>query len=297
MFWMKRNFGLILAFAGLLAPNAAVAADNSMAISQELDAQYTYVGGSATRGAGPHVGSVSEHCADVKYVFSPQITKDLLLRFGVEWQRFSFDVPDHARVPDLLQQASVVIGLDYQLGDQWLVRAELEPGMYSDFEDSDFRDFNAPLVLGAAYLADADLQWFFGLRVDLRSNYPVLPAPGVRWKFADEWTLNLAFPNPRLEYDVNDRFQVYLGANVESGTFVVGDHFGSDRGMPKLNHATLDYYAIRVGPGCSWKVSPCLTLEASGGLMLQRRFDFFDQDTTIRNHEAPYLQIACHARF
>jgi opacity protein-like surface antigen len=294
---MKRNVGLMLALAGLLAPLAAVAAGNPMAVSEELDVQYVYTGGASTRGAGLHAGSVSEHSADVKYVFSPQVTKDLLLRFGFEWQRFSFNVPRHVPVPDTLQQVSAVIGLDYQLGDQWLVRAELEPGMYSDFEDSNFRDFNAPLVLGAAYLANADLQWFFGLRVDLRSHNPVLPAPGVRWKFADEWTLNLVFPNPRLEYDVNDRFQVYLGASVESGTFVVGDRFGSDHGVPKLDHATLDYMAIRVGPGCLWKVRPNLTMEAGAGFLLQRRFDFFDQDTTIRNHEAPYLQIVCHARF
>lgn len=294
---MSRSFGLILVVAWLLTPRTAGAAGNSMAVSQELDAQYTYIAGAGTRGAGPGVGSVSEHSAGVKYVFSPQVTKDLLLRLGFEWQRFSFDVPGHAPIPDTLQQASAVIGLDYQFGDQWLVRAELEPGMYSDFEDSRFRDFNAPLVLGAAYLAEADLQWFFGVRVDLRSNYPIMPAPGVRWKFADEWTLNLVFPNPRLEYDVNDRFQVYLGANVESGTFVVGDHFGSDHGVTKLDHATMDYMAICVGPGCSWKALPSLTVEAGAGLMLQRRFDFFDENTTIRNHEAPYLQIACHARF
>ncbi|MGD0015911.1 MAG: DUF6268 family outer membrane beta-barrel protein [Verrucomicrobiia bacterium] len=294
---MKSNIGLVLAIAGLLAPLTAVAADNPMAISEELDAQYIYSGGGSTHGAGPHAGSISEHSADVKYVFSPQVTKDLLLRFGFEWQRFSFDVPGHIPVPDTLQQVSAVIGLDYQLGDQWLVRTELEPGMYSDFEDSNFRGFNAPLVLGVAYLANADLQWFFGLRVDLRSHNPVLPSPGVRWKFADEWTLNLVFPNPRLEYDVNDRFQVYLGANVESGTFVVGDRFGTDHGVPKLDHATVDYMAVRVGPGCLWKVRPNLTMEAGAGFMLQRRFDFFDQDMTIRNHDAPYLQIACHARF
>ncbi len=295
--YMKKSLGLVLALAGLLTPHVVAAAGSSMSVSEELDVQYTYAGSAATRGAGPHVGSINEHSADVKYVFSPQVTKDLLLRFGVEWQRFSFGVPNHAPVPDVLQQASAVIGCDYQLGDQWLLRAEIEPGMYSDFENSDFRDFNAPFVLGAAYLADADLQWFFGLRVDLRSHFPVLPAPGVRWKFADEWTLNLVFPNPRLEYDVNDRFQLYLGASVESGTFVVGDRFGSDHGVPRLDHATLDYLAIRAGPGCSWKVMPSLTLEASCGYMLHRRFDFFDQDMTIRNHEAPYLQIACHARF
>ncbi len=296
-FLMKRNVGLMLALAGLLAPLAAVAAGNPMAVSEELDVQYTYMGGASTRGAGPHAGSISEHSARVKYVFSPQITKDLLLRLGFEWQRFSFDVPGHIPVPDTLQQVSVVIGLDYQLGDQWLVRTELEPGMYSDFDDSNFRDFDAPLILGATYLVNADLQWSFGMLVDLRSHFIVLPAPGVRWKFADEWTLNLMLPNPRLEYDVNDRFQVYLGANVELATFVVGDHFGTDHGKPKLDHATLDYVAVRVGPGCSWKVLPNLTMEAGAGFMLQRRFVFFDQDTTIRNHEAPYLQITCHARF
>jgi hypothetical protein len=191
----------------------------------------------------------------------------------------------------------MVLGFDYQLADQWLVRAEVQPGVYSDLRDVHWNDVDAPLVLGAAYLANEDLQWFLGLRVDARSQYPVLPAIGVRWKFSDQWTLNLQPPKPRLEYEVSDNFLLYFGAGVEAGTFRVGEHFGSDRGLPKLNNAVLDFLEVRIGPGCSWKIAPNVTIEAEAGYMPYRSFDFFDPDIVFRSHNAPYGQIACHARF
>ncbi len=276
---------------------AAVWASNPMSISQELDAQYSYVGDAKTRGAGLNAGSIDEHSADIKYVISPQINKDLLLRFGFEWQRFSFDVPDHAAVPRVLQQASGVLGFDYQIADQWLMRMEMEPGIYSDFRDISWRDFDAPLILGAVYLADADLQWFFGLRLDVRCEYPVLPVAGVRWKLADEWTLNFMLPNPRVEYKANDRLTFYLGGGIEAGTFAVGEGFGNAHGQPKLDGAMVDYLELRLGAGCSWKATPSVTIEAEAGYMPYREFDFSNPDIEFRSRNAPYGQIACHARF
>jgi opacity protein-like surface antigen len=281
----------------LLMPCAAGWAAGSMDISEELDAQYGYVGGATTRGAGLNAGSVDEHNADVKYVVSPQVNKNLLLRFGGEWERFTFGVPDRSAVPRALQQASAVLGFDYQVADQWLARLEVEPGLYSDFRDISWRDFDAPVVLAAVYLADADLQWVLGLRIDARSQYPVLPVAGVRWKFADEWTMNFMLPNPRLEYDMNERFKLYLGAGVEGGTFAVGENFGSDHGQPKLDGAIVDFLEVRVGAGCSWKITPRVTLEAEAGDMPYRDFDFFSHDIEYRSHNAPYGQITCHARF
>jgi len=234
---------------------------------------------------------------DLRCVLSPQINPNLLLRLGVEWQRLAFNVPDPVAVPSVLQKVIAIIGVDYQLTDHWLLRADVQPGIYSDFQNISWRDVDAPMVLGAAYLVNANLQWLFGVRVDPLSRYPALPAAGVRWRFADEWTLNLLFPSPRLEWDLNDRVQVYLGVGVEFATFSVGDHFGDAHGRPELNRATLDYSEIGVGPGVSWKVGPHFTIEAEAGCTVYRRVDFFDEHLLYRGAPAPYVQLTGHIRF
>jgi len=287
----------LVAVLALLLTGATTWAANPMSISEELDVEYGYFGSVGTRGGGVNVGSVDEHSADLKYVVSPQVTKDLLLRVGFEWQRFSFGVPDHAPLPSGLQQASLVLGFDYQVADEWLMRVEVEPGIYSDFREITFRDVDAPLVIGGVYLASADLQWFFGLRIDARTQYPVLPAAGARWKLSDEWTLDFMLPKPRVEYNVNDNLQLYLGGEIQAGTFAVGQNFGSPRGQPRLDNAIVDYLEFHVGSGCSWKITPAITIEAEAGLMPFRSFDFFAPDIVFRSHDAPYGQIACHARF
>lgn len=290
---MKRACVTILV---ALMPLSALAA-NPMSVSEEFDAVYSYVGDAHTRGANLKSGEVDEQSADVKYVVSPQVNKDLLLRFGAEWQRFSFDVPDHAAVPRLLQQASGVLGFDYQVADEWLMRVEVEPGIYGDFENINWRDFDAPLVIGGLYLASADVQWFLGLRADVRCEYPVLPVAGVRWKLSDEWTLNFMLPNPRVEYQVNNRLTLYTGAGIEAGTFATGETFGTDHGEKKLNGTIVDFYELRLNAGFAWKLIPSVSVEAEAGYMPYREFDFSGPDLNVRSYNAPYGQIACHARF
>ena len=283
---------LVSLLIALLELPVGVSAAESSAVVQELDVRLGYAGQSAAQ-----VDHGSELNSDLKYAASRQVSRDLLLRFGAQWQRFSFMQPRASEAPATLQQASTIIGFDYQLADQWLMRAELQPGFYGDLSRLDGRRFDAPLLLGFLYLVDADLQWLIGLRVDFRSLYPVVPAAGVRWKFDDLWTLNLMLPNPRLEYDVNSRLQAYVGADILAGTYVVGDHFGDDRGIPQLNHATLDYMELHVGPGLSWKARPNLTLEADAGYVVYRSWDFFDQNINPTSRPVPYVQLGVKARF
>jgi len=284
---------LLVSLALLLVSGTAAVAADSMSVSQELDTEYYYVAGAHTRGAG----DVDENAADVRYVVSPQVTNNLLLRIGAEWQRYDFGVSEHAPVPDLLQEATLVLGFDYQFADQWIMRAEVQPGVYSDFRDTGWNDVDAPLTLAAVYLRNADLQWFLGLYVDVRSEYPVLPFAGVRWKYSDQWTLNLVLPNPRLEFEVTDGLLLYFGMDVSDGTYRMGNTFGSDRGEPKLNGAIVDFLEFRFGPGCSWRVIPNVTIEAEAGLMPFRSLDYFDANQESRSYDAPYGQIAVHARF
>ena len=288
---------LVFLLASALALPPGVAAGAAIPVFQELDLELGVVGQGRSLRDNLHVAPISEQNTDLKYVLSPQVSKDLLLRLGAEWQRFSFPDRQHLAAPDTLQQANAVLGLDYQLGEQWLMRVEVQPGLYGDLSDPGWRSFDAPVKMGLAYLVDADLQWFIGLRIDARSEYPVFPAAGVRWKFSDVWTLDLEFPNPRLEYDVTEKLQAYLGVGILAGTYVVSDHYGSDRGLPQLNRATLDYTEVRLGPGFSWKARPDLTLEGEAGYVLHRSWDFFDQNINPNSGPLPSLQLAVHARF
>jgi hypothetical protein len=292
-----RTLVLIPLLTTLLTPPVRAAAKDSTTVSQELDLSLGSVAGSTTLLDHLHARPMSELNSDVKYVASPLINKDLLLRVGGEWQRFSFPNRRPPQAPDLLQQTSAIFGFDYQLGEQWLMRSEVQPGLYGDFSEISWRSFDAPVIFGLVYLVDADLQWFFGLRVDARSQYPVFPAFGVRWKYSDLWTLDLQLPNPRVEYDVNNTFQAYLGAGILAGTYSVGDHFGDDHGVPKLNHATLDYTEVRLGPGFTWKAHPNMTVEIEGGYVLKRTWDFFDQGISMDSSPRPYLQFTSHFRF
>jgi opacity protein-like surface antigen len=285
-------FFLATLLMALLALLVGVSAAESVAVTQEVDAGVGYAGHGAT-----DVFPSSELNTNLKYVASRQVTRNLLLRFGAEWQRFSFAESRPTAAPSTLQQLNAIVGLDYQLAEQWLMRAELQPGIYGELGQVDGRRFGAPLILGFVKLIDTDLQWFLGLRVDLRSHYPVAPAAGVRWQFADLWTLNLMLPNPRLEYDVNSRLKTYVGGGIVAGTYVVGDHFGDGRGNKRLNHATLDYTELRVGSGLAWKVRPNLTLEAEAGYVVHRSWDFFDEHVKSTDDPVPYLQFSCRARF
>jgi hypothetical protein len=287
----------IVAMLALLLPCASALAANSMNVSQELDTEYSYVGGANIRGDKQNTGNAAENSGDFKYVLCPQINKDLIGRFGFEYQSFSFGVPQQSVVPKNLIQASAVIGFDYQVPDEWLLRVELEPGIYSDFRDISWRDVDMPLLIGGAYLANPDLQWLFGMRVDVRSDFPVLPAIGIRWKYSDQWTLNLMAPKPRIEYDVNQRLQLHAGAEFLVGTFAVGENFGTPRGEPRLDGKIVDYLEIRFGSGLSWKLTPNITVDAEAGLVPYRWFDFDGPNINFRSHNAPYGELALHGRF
>jgi len=307
---MKRTFSaallLVVCFAlpfargaeSALEPKAAKSSDAS-GMSMELDVNYGFAAGSKTHTGGTDVGYVSEQNAGLRYVVSPELTKNLLLRAGLEWERLSFGLPGGAPLPNTLQQINGILGFDCQLSEQWLLRLETHPGLYSDFKDLNFHDLNIPVILGASYLVDASLQWFLGLRVDPRSRYWIVPAAGVRWKFADEWTLNLLFPQPRLEYELNKQWQLFLGARMLGGTYRLAEDFGTRHGVnPKANDTTIDFFEVRAGPGISWKLLRNVTIEAEVGCMIHREFEFDDPHTVFRsNNPAPYAQISCHASF
>ena len=97
----------------------------------------------------------------------------MLLRFGVDAERNSFGLPDRSlALPNTLQSVNAIIGADIAVNDKILIRAELHPGIYSDFVDVNGSDFDMPVQIGGTYLWSKDFQLIFGLQNDLKSDIP-----------------------------------------------------------------------------------------------------------------------------
>jgi Domain of unknown function (DUF6268) len=267
----------------------------------EFDAEGTYVGeGSVERGERGDmvIRDFHETQGMIRFVLTP-MTKIGILRIGLQTEHYSFSFGGNAAIPDNLHSTNLIIGLDTELSDSFLIRIEMQPGFYgTDFDDFGRDTFNVPFIIGGTYIYSSSLQFVFGIGFDAWRQTPVLPGGGVRWKFAPEWTLNAVAPTPRLEYEPNSDLLFFVGADARLSNYRVEKNFGTLRGDTSLNHASISYEELRVGAGFDWKLSTAIKLSFEGGYIPFRDFDF--HRTQVRYHQdggAPYARISFHAAY
>jgi hypothetical protein len=268
-------------------------------ISQEFDVEGGYDSGSELKQGNAHLGASDEVYGHGDYVLSPQITDSILLRFGVDAERFSFGLPPGAPLPNTLQSVNAIIGADIAVNDKILIRAEIHPGVYSDFVNITSSDIDAPIQIGGTYLWSKNFQIIFGLQIDLKSNLPIIGLPGFRWQFADKWVLAAIPPKPQLQYELNQAVTLYAGAEILGGTYHLNDQFGDNHGHPgpppnvsaPFDGHIMDYAEVRLGVGVTWKFNPVLSLDVSGGYVPYREYDihpdhvgFTSESTTFHNN-------------
>jgi hypothetical protein len=292
---------LVLALATLIVfanPGFCEESNGFWPLTGEFSAELTYVGEGDVERGGKHVNDFDEIDSDIRFVLTPRF-KLGVLRVGAEWERFSFGLPNNAPLPNTLQSFSTIIGLDTQLSDSILIRAETQPGLYnSGLGHLFWNDFNMPFVIGGTYIFSPNVQLIVGVSVDVERKYPVIPAAGLRWKIGPQWLLDAVMPTPRLQYELSPNVSLYAGATLTEATFRTDDEFGDTHGMPKLNHAVVTYSEIRTGAGFDWKISPIVSFTGEVGYQPYRQFDFYRAD--IRYHQdggAPYGTISLHGAF
>ena len=263
----------------------------------EFDVQGAYVGGGDIERGTIHYDDVDELNFLARFLILPR-TPVGILRVGAEYELYDFDLSDSARIPDTLQSAALVIGLDTKFSDSLLIRFEATPGFYSG-DDLSGDDFNAPFILGGTYLYSSTLQFVFGIGVNYEREFPVLPGGGFRWKFAPQWVLNATAPTPRLEFEVNRNLMLYAGADLRSKVFRVDSEFGTSRGIASdLNGAVHTYTEVRTGGGLIWKVGDVCRITAEGGFVPYRKFDFHRADIGYESDGgALYGAVALHLGF
>src|SRR6476620_8286235 len=125
--WALRSRVLILAALVFFVRTGLAQESNGFwPLTGEFSADITYVGeGDVERGA-KHVNDFDEIDSDIRVVLTPRF-KLGVLRFGAEWQRYSFGFPGQTALPNTLQSFGTLIGLDMQLSDSIIVRAEGQP--------------------------------------------------------------------------------------------------------------------------------------------------------------------------
>ena len=216
---------------------------------------------------------------------------------GVEAQGFHFDIPSGAPVPEDLYGAALRLGSQWQFAEKWTLVTQISPGLYSDFTDIDGGDVNVPVFALLEYKIRPELQLYFGAGVDFRRDIPVIPLIGARWEFAERWTLQAAFPQPRVEYRLNDDVAIYAGLEYLRSSFRVGEHFGDRVGRPELNDEEISYSQWGVGAGARWRVVKPLLLFAEAGWLVDRRFHYDDRDLLLNGDGAPYLRGGLNGTF
>lgn len=284
------------------APSRNVAlVESESSFSFEFEAEGTYVGsGDVERGERGNlvIGDFDEFQGRLRFVLTPR-TKIGILRLGVQTEHYSFGFGDNAAIPADLHSTNLILGLDTQLSDSFLIRIETQPGFYgTDFDDFGRDTFNVPVILGGTYIFNSSFQLVFGIGVDALRRYPVLPGGGIRWKFAPQWTLNAVVPTPRLEYAPSSSLMFYAGGDLRSTSYRVDKQFGTVRGDLSLNHAAITYDEARVGGGLEWKLTSAIKLAVEGGFIPWRNFNF--HRTEVRYHQdgvVPYGMLALQAAF
>jgi hypothetical protein len=285
----------------------------SIAISQEFSLEGAYAGESTMKQGDAKLGGVDNLYSHLDYVISPQITDNILLRFGVDAEHNSFSIHDGAALPNTLESANAIIGADFTLSDQIIVRAELHPGIYTDSTNITGNDFDMPLQIGGTYLWNKDFQLIFGLQIDPKSAFPILGLPGFRWQFADKWVLSAIPPKPQLQYLLNKSVTLYTGVELIGGTYQLNNDFGNSHGHGNLpgtanfNGNVVDFAEVRVGAGVTWKFQPNMSLDFSGGYMPYRTLDIhpdkfgYDRNVTEFHNNigngAPYVEMGISGSF
>lgn len=281
-----------------VAAETAPVPDPAFRFSGEITIEQSYVGELDVARAGRDV-NFDELYSNLKFVYTPRIAYGII-RAGAQFERYSLGFSGSgAQVPNTLQTLNAVVGFDTKFSDSILVRLEAQPGFYgTTFDQLAGDQFNVPFILGGTYIYSPELQFVLGVGVNFQQKYPVLPGPGVRWKFASHWTLNAVLPTPHLEYELNRALTVFAGADIKTNTFRVDDHFGARNGDTRLNNAWLNYEEVRVSVGADWKINSSLTFRAEGGYVPYHDLDYDRADIRYHNVSgAPYSSIMLQANF
>lgn len=264
----------------------------------EYEAAAAYTSDSRVSQGQARLGNVETISSRLVVGWAARPTDGFSYRVAAEYRRNDFNVGPGVPIPQVLGNVGLQVTGNWALTKDLALWVNARPGIYSDFRDLSWGDVNVPFNAVLAWEADEDLLWLLGIYVDLRSQFTVLGGPGVRWRFADNWTLNLAMPKPQIELRATDELLLFAGLEWRQVAYrVARDNGTRTAGNPALDGRMLDYREWRLGGGFQYRFSRHLNLGFEGGYVFDRRWVYYQADTQLSDNGAGYVGLSLNGRF
>lgn len=260
-------------------------------------AEMSYSGAGALEGDGWRGGDVDAFAVRASYSHRFELAPGWWANTGLGWDNTRFGVPSGAPLPESVTAVAARTGVQWRPAQQWTLLVEARPGLFSDLEDVDWADVNVPVMIGAGYEISTNLTVGVGVGINWWSRLATIGGPGLTWRFAEHWRLNLILPRPSVDWTLTRTWAVFAGGEMRGGGWRVAEDFGRSHGDPDLDGDRLGYREIRVGGGARWALGPALRLSLEVGYVVDREFEFRNSDRELRGGGAPYVQFGVGGGF
>jgi hypothetical protein len=257
----------------------------------------SYVPDSGIREGSVDLGNINTTQTRLKYTGTFISGGPVNWSMGVDAERFGFGLEKTSLLPTALGSVSLPLGVNWRINERWTFLSEVSPGLYSDFEDINASDFNAPLIAGFSYAINDNLLLFLQLSVDARRDVPVVGGPGIRWQFSRQWVLSLLIPRPRIEFRPNASWMFYGGAELAGGAYQLSTTHGTEKGDANFDDVNMTYREIRAGLGAIWDIGHGFRVEAAGGWVFDRRFVVDERNRQWNGEGAIYGRLHLGYRY
>jgi len=263
----------------------------------EFKGHYSYVSPAATRFGPGQEGDISVQRSGLDNIFTSRALMSFLFHGGVEWDRLGIRTASTLPIPDSLHRINGFFATDFRWSENSMVRLQAVPGFYTDSNPIETKTFNTPWAIAYTRIPSKRFQWTIALSGNGWREMPLAPGGGFRWQISDRWKLKFLMPYPQIEYRAAEALHLWVGMELFGDSYRVSSRFGSDRGIPSLDRALVDYQEVRVGSGFSWNILPLLAVEMEAGYLLDREINFHNNNLRSSSGKAAFGAISLRYLF
>jgi opacity protein-like surface antigen len=273
----------------------SLAASNTAALHVGISTFYSAVAAGNVN-FGSAKGNSGAQTADVHVATSFPLHDQWSLLVGASSHNIFLGGVPGAPVPQSIYTLSLTPGIGYHLNDQWTFAAGVGPRFYR-VDSTDSQSIGIGGQVGATYICRPNLAFSFGLGVNPDRDIPVLPGGGLRWNFAQQFTLNLMFPRAEIDYRPGSKLTLFAGFASEFTIFRAGENLGDKIGLSQFNSGLGTYRDFHAAVGADYRIMGDLFASLEGGYSFDRQIDYDRIGQTVRFGSAPYVQVGLKFKF